>query len=63
MMVTLLRMLARLPLSWLHRCGAVLGWIVYLASPVYAARMRENLTRSGIYSDSSALASLRCAHP
>ena len=36
-MIVLFRLLARLPLSWLHAAGAVFGWIVYLASPVYAA--------------------------
>lgn len=55
MMFLLLRLLARLPLPWLHRAGAALGWFVYLASPVYAARMRANLGASGIYSDPDAL--------
>ncbi len=50
----LLRLLARLPLVGLHAVGAVLGWVVYLASPVYAARMRANLAASGIYADSRA---------
>lgn len=48
-MIVLFRLLARLPLAWLHRAGAALGWLVYLASPVYAARMRENLAASGIF--------------
>src|SRR4051794_28732098 len=52
MTVTLLRLLVRLPLRWLHRCGVLLGWTVYIASPIYAARMRENLTASGIFPDS-----------
>ncbi|HYC45873.1 MAG TPA: lysophospholipid acyltransferase family protein [Burkholderiales bacterium] len=51
MFLPLLRVLARLPLAWLHAAGAALGWIVYLASPVYASRLRENLAASGIYSD------------
>ena len=51
----LLRLLARLPLSWLHHAGKALGWVVYLVSPVYASRMRENLAASGIYPDSDAL--------
>jgi Kdo2-lipid IVA lauroyltransferase/acyltransferase len=51
MMVTLLRLIGRWPLPWLHRTGALLGWIVYIASPVYASRMRANLAQSGIYSD------------
>jgi KDO2-lipid IV(A) lauroyltransferase len=50
-MIVLFRLLARLPLSWLHGAGRALGWIVYLASPVYASRMRENLRASGIYAD------------
>lgn len=54
-MVVLLRVLARLPLSWLHRAGVALGWIVYVASPVYASRMRQNLAGSGIYKDADAL--------
>src|SRR4051812_1588455 len=54
MMVTLLRLLGRWPLIWLHRAGAVLGWIVYFASPVYATRLRANLTAAGIYSGSAA---------
>ena len=54
-MTVLFRLLARLPLAWLHGMGAALGWIVYLASPVYAARLRENLTASGIYADNKEL--------
>ena len=50
-MTSLLRLLARFPLRWLHAAGAALGWFIYCASPVYAARMRENLARSGIYAD------------
>ena len=34
---------ARLPLRVLHRLGSMLGWITYLLSGKYAARMRENL--------------------
>jgi Kdo2-lipid IVA lauroyltransferase/acyltransferase len=42
------RQLARLPLSWLHRAGAALGWLVYWSSPSYAGRLRENLYGSGV---------------
>ena len=42
------RQLARLPLAWLHRGGAALGWLVYWCSPTYAARLRENLYASGV---------------
>ena len=54
-MFVLLRALARLPLAWLHAAGAVLGWIVYWASPVYASRLRTNLAASGIYSEPAEL--------
>jgi KDO2-lipid IV(A) lauroyltransferase len=54
-MIVLFRLLARLPLSWLHAAGAALGWIVYLASPVYAARMRKNLAASRLYPDRPSL--------
>lgn len=50
MLVAVLRLLARLPLSWLHVAGAVLGWLVYACGPTYAARMRENLEASGVCS-------------
>jgi len=50
MLLTVLRVLARLPLSWLHGAGAALGWLVYRVSPSYAARLRENLYASGVCS-------------
>jgi KDO2-lipid IV(A) lauroyltransferase len=50
MLVSVLRLLARLPLSWLHRAGATLGRFVYWWSPTYAARLRENLYASGVCS-------------
>jgi KDO2-lipid IV(A) lauroyltransferase len=53
MIAPVLRLLARLPLAWLHAFGALLGWLVYFASPIYAARMRENLGASGIYADAA----------
>lgn len=56
MIQLLLRLLGRLPLPWLHALGGALGWIVYRASPVYAARMRENLAASGIYPEEKARA-------
>ncbi len=46
-----MRLLARVPLSWIHSAGAAIGWIVYLLSPSYAARLRENLLRSGVCRD------------
>lgn len=50
MLRAVLRLLARLPLSWLHGAGAALGRLVYWCSPSYAARLRENLYASGVCS-------------
>jgi Kdo2-lipid IVA lauroyltransferase/acyltransferase len=58
MLLLLFRQLARLPLSWLHRAGAALGWLVYECSPTYAARMRENLYGSGVCAGSDACGAL-----
>lgn len=44
-------MLALLPLALFHGTGALLGWGGYLASPRYAARLRENLRQSGLFRD------------
>ncbi len=42
-MLILFNVLARLPLSALHRLGTLLGWLIYLSSGRYAARLRDNL--------------------
>ncbi len=47
-MVALFEVLARLPLSVLHRLGALFGWLVYRLSPRYAARLRDNLQRADL---------------
>lgn len=47
----LLRTVARLPLAWLHRAGAGLGWLIYRLSPGYARRLEENLRTSRVWSD------------
>ena len=47
-MIILFDALARLPLSVLHRIGALLGWLTYLSSGRYAARLRENLQKAGL---------------
>jgi KDO2-lipid IV(A) lauroyltransferase len=47
-MVILFDVLARLPLSVLHRLGTLLGWVTYLSSGRYAARLRENLHKAGL---------------
>lgn len=38
----------RMPLRALHALGAVAGWLVYVCSPTYARRLRENLRASGV---------------
>jgi KDO2-lipid IV(A) lauroyltransferase len=48
MLVPVFRLLARLPLTWLHVAGAALGRLVYGCSPSYASRLRENLRASGV---------------
>jgi KDO2-lipid IV(A) lauroyltransferase len=50
-MLSLLRLLARLPLSWHHAFGGWIGWIVYWSSPRYSSRLRENLRASGVWTD------------
>ena len=47
-MVILFDVLARLPLSVLHRIGMLFGWVTYLSSRRYAARLRENLHKAGL---------------
>lgn len=51
MLKAILRLAALLPLRFIHAVGAALGWVVYLASPRYAARLKENLARSGLCSN------------
>lgn len=51
MLVRIFRVLSVLPLPVLHGLGAVLGWMVYLASPSYRRRLKDNITRAG-FSDS-----------
>lgn len=51
MLTGLLRLIARLPLAWLHAAGGALGWLVYLASPSYASRLRDNLLQSRVWRD------------
>jgi KDO2-lipid IV(A) lauroyltransferase len=41
--IRLFRLLSHLPLVWLHRLGAVAGWLPWLFSPTYRRHMRENM--------------------
>lgn len=61
MLRALLRLIAWLPLGWLHGIGAALGWSAYWLSPVYASRLRENLAQSGVCPDPVAQKKLRDA--
>lgn len=57
-MVILFDVLARLPLSVLHRIGALFGWITYLSSGRYASRLRENLQNAGLAYSEAGLSAL-----
>ncbi len=43
-MLILLKLIAWLPLGAVHFLGTVAGWITYLLSPAYRARLRANLS-------------------
>lgn len=47
MLVTFFRVLSVLPLPMLHAIGSLLGWLVYLASPAYRRRLKDNIMRAG----------------
>ena len=47
-MQQLFRLTARLPLAFAHAMGALLGWLVYLGSPTYRRRFRENAVAAGV---------------
>ena len=47
----LFRLLARLPLRVNHAWGALAGRVVFLLSPRYRKRVRENLARAGLAGD------------
>lgn len=51
MLEILLRPLGWLPLRWLHGLGTAIGWLVYLLSSSYAARLDRNLRQSGLFSE------------
>ncbi len=42
-MIFLFRFLSHLPLAWLHRLGAIAGWLSWLLSPTYRRHLRENM--------------------
>jgi KDO2-lipid IV(A) lauroyltransferase len=48
MLLTLMKLYARLPLWLIHSLGVVAGWIMYLGAPRFASRERSNLKASGL---------------
>jgi KDO2-lipid IV(A) lauroyltransferase len=52
------RLLASLPLAWLHGLGTLLGRITFSTSKEYAARTRENLRRSNLAGNETDYANL-----
>ncbi len=54
MLLFLFRLVARLPLAWVHALGGLLGLLVYAASPTYRRRLRANLTQAGFPVDALA---------
>jgi len=57
-MIVLFDVLARLPLSVLHRIGVLFGWVTYLFSKRYSFRLRDNLQKAGLARSESDLKSL-----
>ncbi|MEO8037691.1 MAG: lysophospholipid acyltransferase family protein [Betaproteobacteria bacterium] len=51
MLEAVLRLLARLPLRWLHGVGAFAGWLTYRLAPRYAAQLTDNIAASGLAND------------
>ncbi|MRD47128.1 lysophospholipid acyltransferase family protein [Caenimonas koreensis] len=47
-MKTLFRVLAHVPLIILHALGAAVGWVSFVASPVYRRRFLENARQAGL---------------
>ena len=47
-MSSLLRWLSRRPLRFAHGLGAMLGWLIYLASPSYRRRFKATASQAGV---------------
>ncbi len=43
-----LKLLANLPLRWLHHIGVSLSWLAYLLSPKYSQQLKQNIILSNI---------------
>jgi len=59
MSLFLLRVIAWLPLGWVHSLGGFLGLVAYALSPTYRRRLRTNLAQAGFDVDRMALACAR----
>ncbi len=46
-MTFLFRLLARVPLRWMHALGALLGWLVWWSAPTYRRRFADNAEAAG----------------
>jgi len=57
----LLRLIAGLPLSLLHRLGTVLGWAIYGISPTYRRNLRANLAQAGFVDSATRHAAIAAA--
>lgn len=51
MLATLLKPLSALPLSLIHRLGAGLGWLLYLASSKTKRHVIENMSQSNLFTN------------
>lgn len=47
-MIALFRLLARVPLPWMHALGALLGWAVWWLAPGYRKRFKANAQAAGL---------------
>lgn len=48
MLLRVFQCLAHVPLSWMQRMGAALGWLVWALSPTYRRNFRANVKAAGI---------------
>jgi KDO2-lipid IV(A) lauroyltransferase len=55
----LFRLIACLPLGWVHALGGLFGMVVYALSPTYRRRLRANLAQAGFDIGALALAAAR----
>lgn len=59
MLISLSKLIARLPLAWVHAIGGFAGLLVYALSATYRRRLRANLAQAGFDPQRLALACAR----